>query len=121
MAYSVLVVEQHPLILANWIGPLRDVGYDVTAATSFEEARERLAASPPNLVIASSRLGGYNGLHLVVCGYVGRRTMAIVTTPARDPVLEAEATAVGAACVVAPENRAERIGVVSRAFQSRPM
>jgi len=122
MPYSVLVVDQHPVVLANWIAPLRDVGYDVAATTSFEEARQRLTARPPNLLIASSRLGGFNGMRLVLCGHVNRPGMtAIVTTTAKDPVLEAEATAFGASCVVAPENRAELLAVVSRAFSSRPM
>ena len=122
MAYSVLVVDQHPLVLAHWTAPLRDAGYDVAAATSFAEARQRLAICPPNLLIASSRLGGFHGLHLVVCGRLRRAPMsAIVTTPTKDSVLEADATVFGAACVVAPDNRAEILAMVTRAFSSRPM
>jgi DNA-binding NtrC family response regulator len=122
MAYSVLVVDHHPVVLANMIAPLRDAGYDVAATTSFEEARQRLTMRPPNLLIASSRLGGFNGLHLVMCGYVRRPGMsAIVTTPAEDPMLEAEASAFGASCVVAPASRAQLLAVVSRTFSSRPM
>jgi DNA-binding NtrC family response regulator len=122
MAYSVLVVDQHPVVLAHWIAPLRDAGYEVAATTSFAEARQRLAVQPPNLLIASSRLGGFNGMHLVLCGHVTRPGMsAIVTTLARDPFLEAEASVFGASCVVAPGNHVEALAVVSRAFSSRPM
>jgi len=122
MPYSVLVVDQHPVILATWVAPLLDAGYEVVATTSFEEARQRLAARPPNLLIASSRLGGFNGMHLVLCGHVSRPGMtAIVTTPAKDPILEAEASVFGASCVVAPESRAELLAVVTRVFSSRPM
>ena len=110
------------MILAHLTAPLRDAGYNVAATTSFDEARQQLATRPPNLLIAASRLGGFNGLHLVMCGCVNRPGMsAIVTTPATDPVLEVEASAFGAACVVAPENRAEVLAAVSRAFASRPM
>jgi len=110
------------MVLATWIAPLRDAGYDVAATTSFEDARQRLAARPPNLLIASSRLGGFNGMHLVLCGYVNHPEMtAIVTTPRKDPVLEAEASVFGASCVIAPESRAELLAVVARAFSSRPM
>jgi len=122
MPYSVLVVDQHPVVLATWVPPLLDAGYEVTATTSFEEARHHLAARPPNLLIAASRLRGFNGMHLVMCAHVNRPGMsAIVTTPARDPILEAEASVFGASCVVAPENRAELLAVVARAFSSRPM
>jgi len=122
MPYSVLVVDQHPVVLATWVPPLLDAGYDVVAATSFEEARHHLAARPPNLLIAASRLGGFNGMHLVMCAHVSRPGMtAIVTTPARDPILEAEASVFGASCVVTPEGRAELLAVVARAFSSRPM
>ena len=65
MAYSVLVVDRHPVALARWSAALRDVGYEVTATTSFAAARQRIANRPPNLLIASSRLGSYHGLHLV--------------------------------------------------------
>ncbi|HKB11640.1 MAG TPA: response regulator [Vicinamibacterales bacterium] len=122
MAYSVLVVDQRPVVLATWVAPLREAGYEVAATTSFEEARLRLARQPPNLLIAASRLGGFNGMHLVLCAHANRPEMsAIVTTPAKDPLLEAEASAYGASCVVAPENRAELLAAVSRAFSSRPM
>ena len=122
MAYSVLLVDRHPIVLARWSAALRDVGYEVTATTSFEAARERLADRPPNLLIASSRLGGFHGLHLVVRGHLNHaQLVAIVTTPSRDPVLEADATIFGAACVVTPASRAEVLAVVLRAFSSRPM
>lgn len=122
MAYSVLIVDRHPVVLARWSAALRDAGYEVTATTSFETARQRLASRPPNLLLAASRLGGFHGLHLVVCGHLNHaQLVAIVTTPAEDPVLQADATAFGAACVVAPSSRAEVLAVVLRAFSSRPM
>jgi len=122
MAYSVLIVDRHPVVLARWSAPLRDIGYEVTATTSFAAARQRLADHPPNLLIASSRLGSFHGLHLVVCSHLNRAPLiTIVTTPSRDPVLEADATVFGAACVVAPASRAEVLAVVLRAFSSRPM
>ena len=122
MAYSVLVVDRPPVALARWSAALRDVGYEVTATTSFAAARQRIANRPPNLLIASSRLGSYHGLHLVVCGHLNHaQLVAIVTTPSRDPVLEADATVFGAACVVAPSSRAEVLAVVLGAFSARPM
>ena len=105
MAYSILVVDQHPLEVERLVRPLQHAGYQVTGATTFEAARQTLAEHPPHLLIASERLGLFNGLHLIVRGRVDHPEMAaIVTAGSKDPVLEAEAETYGAACVVAPRN-----------------
>ena len=120
--YSVLVVDERPLVAARLVEPLRDAGYDVVVATTFEAAKQRLAARPPNLLIAASRLGLFNGMHLVVCGHLDHPTMtAILTAHEKDPVLEAEANAYGAACVLTPETSAELLELVSSAFAAQPM
>ena len=122
MGYSVLVVDLQPIALARLVEPLRAAGYDVIGATSFEAAKERIAACPPHLLISASRLGLFNGLHLVVCGRQDHPEMsAILTASAKDTVLEAEASVYGASCVVAPETPAELLALVSRTFASRPM
>ncbi len=122
MAYSVLVVELQPLVLARLVEPLRAAGYDVIGASSFEAARERMTSRPPHLLISASRLGLFNGLHLVVRGRLDHPEMAaILTANSKDTVLEAEASTYGASCVVAPETPAEVIAMVSRTFASQPM
>jgi DNA-binding response OmpR family regulator len=122
MPYSVLVVDGRPLVLARLVEPLRDAGYDVIAATTFEAARQRLAVHTPNLLIAASRLGLFNGMHLVVRGRIDHPTMAaILTTHMKDPLLEAEASTYGAACVLTPETSAELLELVSSTFASQPM
>jgi DNA-binding NtrC family response regulator len=122
MPYSVLVVDQRPQMLARLVEPLRDAGYEVIAATTFEAAKERLAVQTPNLLIAASRLGLFNGLHLVVRGHLDHPEMsAILTAQSKDPVLEAEAMIYGASCVIAPETSAELLQLVSQTFASKPM
>jgi len=122
VAYSILVVDEHPLRVARLVRPLRSAGYHVTAATTFEAARQQLDADPPNLLIAAERLGLFNGLHLIVRGRLDHPEMAaIVTAGIKDPVLEAEATTYGASCVVAPRNSSELLALVSRTFAARPM
>jgi DNA-binding response OmpR family regulator len=117
-----MVVDQHPLVVARLVGPLRDAGYDVVGATTFEAARERLVDRPPHLLIAAARLGLFNGMHLIVRARLDHPEMAaIITANAKDPVLEAEASTYGAACVVAPETSAEVLALVSHTFASRPM
>jgi DNA-binding response OmpR family regulator len=120
--YSVLVVDERPLVSARLVEPLRDAGFDVAVATTFEAAKQRLAMRPPNLLIAASRLGLFNGMHLVVRGHLDHPTMAaILTAHQKDPVLEAEASAYGAACVLTPETSAELLALVSSAFAAQPM
>ena len=122
MPYSVLVVDNQPVVLARLVEPLRAAGYDVIGATSFEAAKERMSVHPPNLLIAASRLGLFNGLHLVVRGRLDHPEMAaIVTAHTKDPVLEAEASTYGAECVVSPETSGELLALVTRTFASQPM
>jgi DNA-binding NarL/FixJ family response regulator len=122
MAYSILVVDEHPLVVASLVQPLKNAGYDVTGATTFEAAIHRLDAHPPNLLIAAERLGLFNGLHLVVRGRIEHPDMAaIVTAGEKDPVLEAEAKSYGAACVVSPRSPNEILSLVSQTFASKPM
>ena len=120
--YSVLVVDQRPRVLARLAEPLREAGCDVIAVTTFEAAKRRLAGFTPNLLIAASRLGQFNGLHLVLRGHLDHPEMAaILIAPAKDPILEAEASHYGARCVVAPETPAELLALVSQAFAAMPM
>jgi len=122
MAYSILVVDEHPLAVARFVQPLMNAGYHVTGATSFEAAKHWLDAHPPNLLIAAERLGLFNGLHLVLRGRFDHPEMAaIVTASFNDPLLDAEATSYGAARVVAPRNEIELLALVSRTFASKPM
>ena len=122
MAYSILVVDGHPLEVARLVGPLQNAGYQVTGATTFEAAMQTLAEHPPHLLIAAERLGPFNGLHLVVrCRLDHPEMSAIVTAGCKDPVLEAEATTYGARCVVAPRTSNELLALVSGTFAARPM
>jgi PleD family two-component response regulator len=120
--YSVLLVDQSPLFLQRLVKPLREAGCDVFAVTTFEEAKQRLAGFAPDLLIAASRLGEFNGLHLVLRGHLDHPEMAaILIAPAKDPILEAEATHYGASCVVAPETSDELLALVSQAVGAIPM
>jgi DNA-binding response OmpR family regulator len=120
--YSVLVVDQQPHVLARLVEPLREAGYDVSGATTFEAAKQRLSDRPPNLLIAASRLGLFNGLHLALRARFDHPEMAVILTAlVRDPVLEAEACSYGASCVVSPETASEVLALVSRTFAAQPM
>ena len=106
--YSVLVVDERPMVAGCLlVEPLRDAGYDVAVATTFEAAKQRLAARPPNLLIAASRLGPSTACTWW-CGHLrssddGGDSHGVTS----ESVLEAEASAYGAACVLTPETSAE--------------
>src|SRR2546425_11786525 len=120
MPYSILVVDQQPMAVARLARPLMSAGYHVTGATTFEAARERLEASPPNLLIVGQRLGRFNGLHLVMRGRFDHPEMAaLVTSGCKNAVLEAEATTFGARGGAAPKNSSELLECVSQNFASQ--
>jgi DNA-binding response OmpR family regulator len=74
---------------------------DVSILTTFHEARERLTARPPDLLITALKLQAYNGLHLVLLAR-GRsdRTVAVVLADDNDERLRAEAESLGALFVI---------------------
>jgi DNA-binding response OmpR family regulator len=122
MAYSILVVDQHPIDVARLAQPLVSAGYHVTGATSFEAAKHQLDVHPPHLLIAAERLGLFNGFHLVLRARLDHPEMAaIVTAGFIDPVLDAEASSYGASRVVAPRSAIELLALVSSTFASQPM
>jgi PleD family two-component response regulator len=90
--WSVLVVDPDPVELRETVSVLRSLGYRVSGASRFEVAKRMLASNPPDLLIASVKLGAYNGLHLVVRAHYDHPDMAaILTNQAPDSVLQSEA------------------------------
>ena len=54
---------------------------DLGRCVSFAEARRWLFGTPPHLLLANSRLGGYNGVDLVYLSYAaGAPTRAVIYT-----------------------------------------
>ena len=103
MLHRILVVSANPDILSGAVGTLRTAGFDATGAASFQEGSDALRRGAPRLLIADERLGAYNGLHLVLRGLaVSPNLLAIVTSPKRNAMLESEALALNAVCMVTP-------------------
>ena len=101
----VLVVESNRAQLALLSAPLRAAGLDVIPVYDFEDAVRMLKSHQFHGLVTAHHLETHNGLHLVLRGLSERPGMvAVVTTPAPDPVLEGEAAAFGAVCAVAPWN-----------------
>lgn len=104
-ALRVLLVESNRAQLALLSAPLAAAGLDVTPVHDFEAAVAMLKAHDFDGLVTAHHLETHNGLHLVLRGMSARPGMiAVVTTPAPDPVLEGEAAIFGAVCAVAPWN-----------------
>jgi DNA-binding NtrC family response regulator len=97
----IAIVHEDAAVADDWAVGLSAAGYRVVTSASFEDGKALLEAEdPPALLIASVRLGAYNGLHLVIRGRLDRPGMAaILTSDTHDPMLAAEAATYGAAYV----------------------
>lgn len=122
MPYRVLVVDADPETLAATCQVLSSAGYLVSSTSVFEEAKQRLLISPPDLLIADVRLGAYNGVHLVVRARADQPDMpAIVSHATADPVLEVEARRAGACYVVKSPDPTALLDLVSGLLTGRPL
>jgi len=90
----VLVVAPTPAIAQTVTSRLVDLRVNVTLVTSFDEARQGLRDSIPDLLISEVRLGEFNGLHLALrARSQGVRTIVLGDN---DQVTRREAAALGA-------------------------
>jgi DNA-binding NtrC family response regulator len=96
MFRSVLLVD----VAEAWLKTLRaHLNETVAVATcvEFRAARERLLATRPAILVTNTRLGAYNGLHLVYLALsAGLQTRSIVYGDSADLSLAREARSVGA-------------------------
>jgi len=119
-AAAALVVDPSLQEALSTVALLTGRGFEVTVAESFAKAKERLNARVPSLLITEIRLGEYNGLHLVLRGKAQRPSMAaLVTSSVADPVLQADAEAMGATFLVKPTDEKNLLAAVLRTMFQR--
>jgi DNA-binding NtrC family response regulator len=117
---SILIVETDPSRCAATKDVLQSAGFDITCASSFNEAKRMLAASPPDMLITGLQLGEYNGLHLVLRTRAEHPEMAaIVTSDVADCVLQAEAERHRAQFLVRPLDTGRLLSAVSRSLENQ--
>jgi CheY-like chemotaxis protein len=79
---------------------LRGSGHEVAFAPGFEAAIRKLDQIAPDLLITDVRLGGFNGLHLVIRSQSTRPKMrSILLDRVHDPVVALDAQRHGAAYI----------------------
>jgi DNA-binding NtrC family response regulator len=112
---SALVVDGTLAEALPTVALLVDCKFHVTVADTFARAKMRLAESPPALLITEIRLQQFNGLQLVLHGKSLRPGMAaLVLSHVADPVLQADAEALGATFVVKPVAEKELLAAAFR-------
>lgn len=117
--FTVFVVTDHPLA-SQWLMSLfSDPFFDVTLATSFNEAKLLLLQRQPQLIVAAVQLGEYNGLGLVLRAQAHNPHLrAVMLSRAADPVLQADAERIGATFVTLPiEHRELRAAIIRTLFR----
>jgi PleD family two-component response regulator len=120
---TALVVDQQLMFAMSVLNVLTTEDFRVTVADSFLEAKLRLTQRPPDLIVTALVLGEYNGLGLVLRGKSIRSDMAGVVIASKfDPVLQAEAEAIGATFVTKPvSDRDLRAAILRTLFQRVPV
>ena len=92
----------------------------VTVARDFASALKSLATHAPDVLITESRLGEYNGLHLVLrLRDIDPAAVAIVLTQLPDNVLAREAESLGAACLLKPVDATALLDVMNDGLRKR--
>ena len=115
---QILVVSSDGARLAKMLDVLNTAGYQAAGATTFEEATRLLVRRSPDVVIADERLGVFNGLHVILRARAEHPDVgAIVTTPASDHGLEAEARRLNVVCMVKPQDPGDWPAAISSALQ----
>jgi CheY-like chemotaxis protein len=115
VAHTILVVDVDHEALNTMCAVLVEDGYLVTRAASFTDARRKLSVLKPDALVTAVRLGGFNGLHLVIRGRSAFRDLvAIVTHPGPEAVLQAEAIAQQALWMTNPIDSGLLRGLLAR-------
>jgi DNA-binding response OmpR family regulator len=102
MAGKVLLVSprtESRIEIEQWL--LR-AGFYTESLSTFEEARPRLTATGPNVLLTDVRLGEFNGLHLAIVGRDRRPALVAIVMGPSDAVLAKEADRLGATYLTEP-------------------
>jgi DNA-binding response OmpR family regulator len=114
LPYRILVLDDDEHALEGFVELLREAGYNVTGASTFDSAKRLLGLEPFDLLITDVRLRGFNGLHLVMqvrAEYPD--TEVIIISGYDEPLIELEASRHNAVFVRKPVMPAEFLKTVA--------
>ncbi|HTI39591.1 MAG TPA: response regulator [Vicinamibacterales bacterium] len=115
--YRILVIDDDEHALIGMSELLCDQGHDVTAASTYDEAKAALAGAAFDLLVTDVHLRAYNGLHLVMHSRAAHPEMAVVITTGYDePALSLEASRYNARFVKKPIHPEEFLRTIDDAL-----
>ena len=115
LPYRILVLEDDSNTLSGIVEVLRQAGYVVTGAGTYDAAKRLLALTPFDLFLTDVRLRGYNGLNLVRQSAQEHPDMTLVIMTGFDEaMMELEAGRYGAEFVRKPVAPKELLDVIGR-------
>lgn len=97
----ILVADENAGTLATLTRALEDAGYLAMATQSFQDAIRALEQDVPAALVATVRLGQYNGLHLLVRARAHYPDLPVIMIGPESAVLARDARALGAAAYMA--------------------
>lgn len=119
LTYRVLVLEDDENALAGIVELLSESGYDVTAASAYEDARRILSDTSFDLFLTDVRLRSFNGLHLVKkVREEAPETGVIIMTGYDEPLMQLEASRYSAQFLKKPIKSRELLDCVRRSLSS---
>ena len=108
LPYKVLVLDDDEHALEGMVELVRAAGHDVTAAATYDAAKQLLAVTQFDLLVTDVRLRSFNGLHLVMQSRTDSPDMAvIIITGYEDPLIDLEAHRYHAELIKKPIKPAE--------------
>jgi DNA-binding NtrC family response regulator len=120
MRALIILVNANKRLLGRLEAILAREGHRVVAASSFARASELLDSMTPDILIAGTRLGAHNGLHLAIRTHFGHpEVRVLITHPTADPVTADEARRYGAGFVAAPLTNPAFLPSVEEALRAK--
>jgi DNA-binding response OmpR family regulator len=116
----VLLVDDDPALLRLIRQWLTERGIVVSACDTFNDAKQALLTSAPDVLLTDVRLGAFNGLQLVILAKQQQaNTVAIVMSAFDDLMLRREAEGAGARYLTKPFSRDSLLGAVDEAIAEK--
>ncbi len=119
---TALVVDSDFGSVRSLAQALRQEGFDVFEATSFQEGKFLWSTQSPDILVVDIRLGQFNGLQLLMRARSDRPDIqAIITSSFPDPVLEAETRRFGGIFMIKPVDPRHVLATVRGVAASGPV
>jgi DNA-binding response OmpR family regulator len=117
LRYRILALDDDEHALDGITELLRESGYHVTPASTYESAKQLVGTESFDLLVTDVHLRGYNGLHLVMqCRRDSPDMAVMIMTGYDEPLLELEASRYNAELVRKPIQPSQFLDGIARAL-----